>query len=315
LGGWKSHPEREDFWDLQKLKAMGKIIVVSSWGSDVRNNSKVVYYQLKYEAPSIEIPYPPLNRKDQYLKIWKFAQYADAMIHGDCETVKHTPYGTMIPIGIDLEPFDALLKEYKVKDENKSILYAPANQFYKGTHYTESVLKRLSDYYGDRVEIRKIHGLPYQEAIKKYLGRGAAIDDIATFSFGLFALEAAYLGRTVFTTLCKEEYFGYDPKLETPVISVHNDGDFYNKLMEFMESEVTNQQERHREYIRKNFSSAVIAAKYKNLYERLMSGERIEQYISQEWNREFNLFISQQKIDRRDYYPKVTDILFKTWRF
>jgi tetratricopeptide (TPR) repeat protein len=311
FGGWKSHPEREDYWDLRQLKAMGKKIVVSSWGSDVRNNSKVVYYQLKYENPSIEIPYPPLNRKDQYLKIWKFAQYADLMIHGDCETVKHTPFGAMIPIGIDLEPFDSLLREYKASNENKSILYAPANQFYKGTNYTEAVLKRVTDRYGERLEIRKIHGLPYQEAIKKYLGRGAAIDDIATFSFGLFALEAAYLGRTVFTTLRKEEYFGNDPKLETPVTSVHNDNDFYNKLTDFLESDVTNEHECNREYIRKNFSASVIAAKYKNLYERLMSGERTEQYISQEWNQEFNLLIAKQKVDRRDYYPNITDILIK----
>jgi tetratricopeptide (TPR) repeat protein len=99
FGGWKSHPERGDFWDLERIKEMGKRIVVSSWGSDVRNNSKLVYYQLQYENPAIEIPYPPLNRRDQYGKIWKFAQYADAMVHGDSELIKHTPFGSMIPIG------------------------------------------------------------------------------------------------------------------------------------------------------------------------------------------------------------------------
>jgi tetratricopeptide (TPR) repeat protein len=315
FGGWKSHTEREDYWDLQKLKEMGKKIVVSSWGSDVRNNSKIVYYQLKYENQAAIFPYPPLNRKDQYLKIWQFAQYADAIIHGDCETVKHTPFGKMIPIGIDLEPFDLLLEGNKVSDERKSILYAPSNQFYKGTNYTEAVLKKVTARYGERVEIRKIHGLPYREAIKRYLGYGAAVDDIAMFSFGLFALEAMYLGRTVFTTLCKEEYFGKDPKLETPVVSVHNESDFYDKLIEFIELDVMDRQQSSREYVKENFSAVVIASKYKDLYEKLVSGERTEQYVSQKWNEEFNSLIAKQKIDRKDYYPTVTDMLLKNRDF
>ncbi len=310
FGGWKSHAEREDYWDLQNLKKMGKKIIVSSWGSDVRNNSKLVYYQLKYNDPAIQIPYPPLNRKDQYLKIWHFAQYADAIVHGDCELVKHTPYGKMIPIGVDLELFDLLMKENTVTDNRISILYAPSNQFYKGTNYTEAVLKRINERYGEKIEIRKIHGLPYQEAIKRYLGKGAAIDDI-NFAFGLFGVEAMYLGRTVFTTFRKEEYFGEDPKLVAPIISVDNEDDFYNKLAEFIESDYIDRSDSYKKFIRENFSSVVIAERYKNLYEMAMSGEKIEQYVSQDWNKEFNSFISKEKIDKQDYYTKVTDILLK----
>ncbi|MCG6533116.1 MAG: tetratricopeptide repeat protein [Syntrophales bacterium LBB04] len=311
FGGWKSHPEREDYWDLQKLKEMGKKIVVSSWGSDVRNNSKIVYYQLKYEEVSADIPYPPLNRKDQYNKIWKFAQYSDAIVHGDQEVCKHTPNGIMIPGGIDLEPFDLLMAGNRVTDEKKSILYAPSNQFYKGTNYTEAVLKRINDRYGEKIEIRKIHGLPYHEAIKRYLGNGAAVDDIAIFSFGLFTLEAMYLGRSVFATLRKEEYFGDDPKLKAPIINVNNKQDFYNKLVDFIDLDYVDHNDEYKGFILNNFSALVMAQKYKKLYERLLSGEKIEHYISQEWYKEFNLVLCNQKIDKRDYYPKVTDLLLE----
>jgi tetratricopeptide (TPR) repeat protein len=311
FGGWKSHPEREDFWDLERLKAMRKKIVVSSWGSDVRNNSKLVYYQLQYEDPAIEIPYPPLNRRDQYGKIWKFAQYADAMVHGDSELIKHTPFGSMIPIGIDIEPFDLLLKAHPRHPERTSILYAPSNQFYKGTVYTEAVLKRIGARYGGAVEIRKVHGLPYEEAIRRYVGQGAAIDDIAIFSFGLFALEAMYLGRTVFTTFRQEEYFGGDPKREAPIVSVHSEKDFFQKMAAYLDADRTDPLEAYQRFIRERCSSSVIARQYKCLYERLMEGERIEQYVSQEWNREFQSFLAGHKIDVRDYYPQVTDILLK----
>lgn len=311
FGGWQSHPERGDFWDLERIKEMGKRIVVSSWGSDVRNASKLVYYQLQYEDSSMEIPYPPLNSKKQFGKIWKFAQYADAIIHADYETINHTPFGMMIPIGIDLEPFDLLLKEHPRHQEGVSILYAPSNQFYKGTAYAEAVLKRIGARYGERIEIRKIHGLPYEEAIRRYVGQGAAIDDIAIFSFGLFALEAMYLGRTVFTTLRKEEYFGDDMKLMAPIVSVHNEEDFYNKMVSFIETDRPDPIDSYQAFIHERCSCSVIAQQYKILYERLMAGERIEQHVSQGWNREFQSFITGQKIDVRDYYPQVTDILLK----
>jgi len=311
LGGWKSHPERDDFWDLERIKGMGKRIVVSSWGSDVRNNSKLVYYQLKYEDPDIQLPYPPLNRREQYGNIWKFAQYADAMVHGDYETINHTPWGMMIPIGLDLEPFDLLLKNHPGKSDRMSILYAPSNQFYKGTAYAEALLKRITACYGDAVEIRKIHGLPYEEAIKRYVGWGAAIDDIASFSFGLFTLEAMYLGRTVFTTLRKEEYFGDDMKLKAPIVSVYNEEDFYKKMVRFIDGDNRDLLDSYQTFIRERCAASVIARRYQVLYEQLMAGERIEQFVSQAWNREFNNFINGQKVDVRDYYPKVTDILLK----
>jgi hypothetical protein len=290
---------------------MGKKIVVSSWGSDVRNNSKLVYYQLKYEDPTIDIHYPPLNRKDQYLKIWKFARYADAIIHGDCETVKHTPYGNMIPIGIDLEPFDLLMQGYPATSEDTSILYAPSNQFYTGTIYTEAVLKRVSARYANSVEIRKIHGLPYREAIKRYLGHGAAVDDIAIFSFGLFALEAMYLGRTVFTTLCEEEFFGEDPKLDAPVISVHSEEEFFQNMVAYLDGDRADALETNQSFIRERCSASIVARQYQCLYERLMAGERIEQFVSQAWDRELHRLLAGLKVDEGDYYPQVTDILLK----
>jgi tetratricopeptide (TPR) repeat protein len=315
FGGWKSHPERGDFWDLEYLKNLGKKIVVSSWGSDVRNNSKVVYYQLRYEGLPADIPYPPLNRKDQYLKIWKFAQYADAVVHGDSEVVKHAPYGTMIPISIDAELFDGLEGDRKHGRDKLSILHAPSNQFYKGTAYVDDVLQRISGRYGDRIEIRKIQGLSHQEAMRNYLGYGAAIDQIGTIAFGVFALEALYLGRTVFTSFHEGEFLAGDPKIRVPVIAVKNQNDFYDRLVGFLDSDLVDNSENYRRFVLDNFHTDVIARQYRELYERIMSGETIKQYVSQEWYKEFSQLLSNQKIDLRNFYPKVTDLLLQRHEF
>lgn len=309
FGGWRSHPDREPYWDLEYIKNLGKKIVVSSWGSDVRNNSKVVYSQLQFEQAVSEIPYPPLNRKDQYFKIWAFARYADVIVHGDTEVVDHAPHGTMIPILIDLEPFEQLLHDVKSEDAGLSIVYAPTNHFFKGTAYVENVLKKIADRYGERVEIRRVHGIPHQEAVLRYLGKGITIDQIGSFSFGLFALESLYLGRTVVTSLRRGEFFGDDPKLQAPIIPVTNEADFLETVVRTIESGALNKGPEYREYVRDNFGADIVASKYKALYEQLMAGERIAQYVGNDWYGEFNSLISNRKIDLRDYYPKVTDLL------
>ncbi|HPX12105.1 MAG TPA: tetratricopeptide repeat protein [Syntrophales bacterium] len=315
FGGWKSHPDRDDYWDLRMLKDMGKKIVVTSWGSDVRNNSKVIYYQLRYEGAGNCIPYPPLNRRDQYFKIWKFAQYADAVIHSDHEVVKHAPYGNMIPICIDEELLDGLAGGEERGTGKVSVIHAPSNQFYKGTPYVNEVLQKISGRYGDRVEIRRIQGLSHREALGKYAGYGAAIDQIGSISFGLFALEALYLGRTVFTSFQEDEFFGDDPKMRTPVIAVKNQEDFHDRLVRFLDSEPVDRTGEHRRFILDNFSAAVVARQYRDLYERLLSGKTLRHYVSQEWHREFSLLLSNRKVDERDFYPRVTDVLLRRRAF
>jgi len=309
FGGWKSHPDRDNYWDLEFLKNLGKKIVVSCWGSDIRNNSKIVYYQLKYEQIEDNIPIPPLNRKDQYYKIWKFAQYADTIVFGSGNGVVHAPYGTMIPIGIDLEPFDHLLCNKQTENRVVSIVHAPSNHFYKGSAYVEKILEKIRKAYGSKIEIRIIHGLPHDEAMKQYFGKGIAIDQIGSFAFGLFALEMLYLGRKVFTSLHKEELFCKCPKLTAPIIHVSDENDFYAKLIYCIEKGFDEDSNANINYVRDNFSSSVIANRYKKLYEKLMSNANIEQYVSQTWYREFNLLLANKKVDTRGYYPKVTDIL------
>ena len=310
FGGWRSHPEQEIYWDLKVLKDLGKKIIVSSWGSDVRNNSKIIYYQLKFEAPHLDLPYPPLNTKKQYLKIWKFSQYADAMINGDSETLKHMPFGTMIPIGIDLEPFQEIGRECLKNSSQFSILYAPSNTLYKGSKYTKKILDRITAKYGDRIEIRKIHGLPYKEAIKQYPGFGIAVDDI-NFSFGLFALEAMALGRTVFCSRRDNEFVKNDPKLIAPVVSVFNEEDFFNRMVDFIENPNRMNPPALEQFVTEHFSGEVIADQYKKMYEMLLSEEKIPSLVSQDWMKEFDRFIQGKKIDQNDYYPKVTDLLLQ----
>ncbi len=314
FGGWKSHPEREDYWDLQKLKEMGKKIVVSSWGSDVRNNSKIVYYQLAFEELSSDIPYPPLNRKNQYYKIWKFSQHADAVIHGDTEHRRHTPYGMMIPIPIDPEPLDAVRADTDQNTNKFSIIAAPSNQFYKGSQYALRLVERIKTRYGNTIDFRMIHGQAYAEALKSYVGTGIAIEGI-NFTTGLFALEAMYLGRRVLCCMKAKEFSPGDPKLSPLFLSVNNEEELFQQAVACIEGQVPIEAEALKDFVHDHFSADVVASQYKELYEKMVANEVLSFTVNRQWMTEFDFFIKQQKIDQRDYYPRVTDLLIRKKRW
>ena len=82
-------------------------------------------------------------------------------------------------------------------------------------------------------------------------------------------------------------------------------------MVSFVESDRRDPIDSFQAFIRERCSSSVIARQYQGLYEQLMAGERIEQYVSQEWNREFHRFLAGQQVDERDYYPQVTDLLLR----
>jgi glycosyltransferase involved in cell wall biosynthesis len=309
FGGWNSHPERGPYWDLAALKAMGKKLVFSSFGSDVRNNSKIIYYQLKYEDPGLTLPYPPLGTRPQYVKLWQIAQYADAVVAGDTELSPHVPFShAMIPIPIDLEPLEGLRAAPRPKDETFSILHAPSNNLLKGSRYILKVLEELRAAYGDTIEMRLVHGIPAQEALKLYPGRGIAIDQI-NMTLGLFALEAMYLGRPVICSLRPEEFAPDDPKVAAPVVRVANEAGLREATTDFIEGRRSLGAGELADYVVQNHGAERIAALYKDLYERLLSGHALPARVGQRWLAQFDRLIKGQKIDADDYYSKVTDLL------
>jgi len=310
FGGWRSHPDREEYWDLQAIKELGKKIIVSSWGSDVRNNSKIIYYQLMFDDNNIVLPYPPLNRKDQFLNIWKFSQYADAIIHGDTEHRRHTPFGKTIPIPIDPEPYDAVRTAIDQVDNKFSILTAPSNQFYKGSKYALRLMDKLKSQYGDHLDYRIIHGQSYEEALKSYPGTGLAIEGI-NFTTGLFALEAMYLGRRVLCCMKANEFSIEDPKLSPLFLSVNNEHELYEQAVACIKGQIPIGSEILKDFVLEHFSAEKVARQYKDIYEKVLANEPLSFIINREWLREFDLFIRQQKIDQRDYYPQVTDLLIR----
>ncbi|MBW2322573.1 MAG: hypothetical protein JRF41_03475 [Deltaproteobacteria bacterium] len=307
FGGWNAFPERGPAWDLEALKRMGKKIVFYCVGSEIRNNSKIIYNQLKFLLPELDIPAPPLNRLEQYQKIWLLTKYADALVCGDSETQPHLPFSKMILHPIDLEPLDSRQKDNPGL-EKISLLHAPSNNLYKGTDIVHPVMEKIKSEYTDRVEIRLIQNVAHDKALELYRGHGPAIDQI-NMSFGLFALEAMAFGRPVICSVRPGTFSPDDPKASAPIWSVLTMQELETALREYIDGRRDYDPESMRTYVREHHGGEALARQWKDLYQSLLDGERQYFYISQKWYEEFDRVIRGQVVDQAGYYHLASDIL------
>lgn len=305
--GWRSHTEFEPYWDLRVLKEMGKKIVVSCFGTDIRNRSKITYYQLKYQYPEVNLPYPPLNQGPQYYRTWQFAKYADAFVCGDTECLKHSPYGLSIPIPIDLEPLEPI-RNSADPDQPLSIVHAPTSHLSKGTDMIMKALEKLKVRFPGRFDIRLVQKVSHEEALKMYTGPGLAVDQL-TFGFGLFSLESMYLGRPVICSFRREEYLPSDPKCLAPVISVNNEEEFLEKAGGYLEGQHRLDGQDLTDYVVRHHSGDKVAAQYKELYETIMDNQPVMQQVNSRWLAEYDLILNRQFGKLAHWYTQATDFL------
>ncbi len=309
-GGWQSGLNSDPDWDLKLLKDMGKKIVFYCVGSELRNNSKVIYYHLKHMHAGLNIPRPPLNQSHRYGQIWRILKYADAIVCSDSETQNHSPISIRIPNPIDLEPLESISTEYN-KNEKITILHAPSNNVLKGTEFLLNVCEELKRKYNDRFELRLIQKMPHEEALTHYPGRGPAVDQI-NMAFGLFALEAMYLGRPTICSLQTSEFQSDDPKTIAPVWSVDNRKQFKDVLESFILDEISYDPEVGRQYVRDHFSGEVVAEQFAGLFEALINNKPVHHMITQQWFREMERYLAGQPVDNKNYYTTVTDFFLAT---
>ena len=148
-----------------------------------------------------------------------------------------------------------------------------------------------------------------------YAGRGVAIDEINFCFGGLFLLESMYLGQPVVVSPNKEEYLDSDPKVNAPLIAVRNEEDLFEKVCDVLDNSdewlSASRRQAMSEYVREHFSGEVAAEQYGRLYEQLVDHQPVPFYVSQTWMNEYDLMIKGKRVDWRNYYPIVTDLLFR----
>ncbi|HIH20696.1 TPA: glycosyltransferase family 4 protein [Candidatus Micrarchaeota archaeon] len=163
--------------DAPLLKAMGKKVVYTHWGSDIRFKG---------------VPWH------------SFSRFCDLRYVGSPDLIEWAPKGTpWLPYPIDLDYWkaDDAKKTSKGKASNRKgnavkILHAPTNRAIKGT---ETVLKAIEALKaeGQPVELMLLENIPHSK-VKDFYGKAdIVVDQLVTGFYGTFACETMALGKAV----------------------------------------------------------------------------------------------------------------------
>ena len=200
-GGYLSYTPLKWF-ELPIFKAAGKKIVVSPYGGDVTQPSKV---KDKYKwniALFYEEDYPLVNERAVQRKIEYFTRYADYII-GVGELMEYLPrYDIVLPMNstIDLDEWESL---YKERGDVIKIVHAPNHRALKGTKYLITACNELKKE-GYPIELVMVEKMTNVEAKKIFEQADIIADQFIIGWYALFAAEGMALGKPVLCFLRDE---------------------------------------------------------------------------------------------------------------
>tara|TARA_B100000795_G_C22762082_1_gene424060 strand:- start:251 stop:1387 length:1137 start_codon:yes stop_codon:yes gene_type:complete len=122
-------------------------------------------------------------------------------------------------LGLIANPINTELLEFMpLKITEKVIIFHGinrANYYKKGSDYFEEALEIIQNKYPNKLEIKTVESLPYEEYIKTYNEAHIVLDQVLAYDQGYNALEAMAKGKVVFTGA--EEEFNLHYQLENKV--------------------------------------------------------------------------------------------------
>ena len=175
----------------------------------------------------------------------------------------HPKYLGLIANPINIE----LLKFTPLKVKEKVIIFHGINRenyYKKGSDYFEEALEIIQNKFQNKVEIKIVESLPYNEYIKTYNEAHIVLDQVLAYDQGYNALEAMSKGKVVFTGAEKEFYEYYNLK-KTVAINALPDA---QKIADSLEELIINPDKiieigkNAREFIQKEHHYKTIAQKY-----------------------------------------------------
>lgn len=263
-------------FDLAYFHALGKGIVVTYQGCDVRQKSVCErLFDVEGCSYCTNPCSPELDRHKAYL-VEGFDRYADAifalnpdLLHVLPERAEFLPYST-----IDLAEWDPVPP--RSDPDRFTILHAPTNRGLKGTEFILGAVEALKDRHPE-VELLLVENVPHDQVRGLYERADLVIDQLLLGWYGGFAVEAMALGRPVMCYIREEDlrYIPQQMREEMPIISADPDS-----ILDVLEDVFQNRRHlpelgrRSREYVERWHDPLKLAERTKATYERILAGKR-----------------------------------------
>ena len=259
--------------DLPILRALGKKIVVTYQGCDIRQKS---FCTANFAVSACTEPgcYGGIcnSRTDaaRRRRADKFGRYAHKMF------ALNPDHLHVLPSEAEFLPYSNVdLTEWLPSPRNKKdrfvILHSPTDRVAKGTKDILEAIEKLKRSYKD-VELLLVEGLPHSRVRELYAQADLAVDQLLIGWYGGFAVEMMALGKPVVCYI-REEDLRFIPgqmKDDLPIINADR-STVYDVLVELVEDrdKLSLIGERSRAYVERWHDPMKIAERMKEVYESL----------------------------------------------
>ena len=257
--------------DLAYFRALGKGIVVTYQGCDVRQKSECVR---RFDIDACSHCADPCSETFDAHKAYMvrgFDKYADAIysLNPDLMWVlpkraEFLPYAT-----IDLEEWNPLPP---ASGETFTILHAPTNRGVKGTECIIAAVGKLKESHPE-VELLLVENTPHHEVRALYERADLVVDQLLLGWYGGFAVEAMALARPVVAYIREQDmvFVPDEMRADIPVINATPD-----TILTVLTGAVEHRDRlavvgaRSRAYVERWHDPMKIAARTKAAYERIL---------------------------------------------
>jgi hypothetical protein len=263
---WSSFDKQ--FNDFEKLKKLGKKVIVVFVGDDVRWYPAMEQEFKKYGLDPIEYDdkfFHGLGSRLNFMR--KAEKYADFIFSRlDQAQLQLRPYYRW-----NMIVFPEKYKERNIQSVRPLVIHAPSNSSVKGTKYVVKAVDELKAS-GLDFEFKLIQNLPHLEAVKLYEQSDIVIDQLLCPGTGKLATEALACGKVVMGIMAYDTYPQKNPA-DCPVVDV-NKYTIKNKLQELICDHAQRSQLAllSRKYVERELD----VRKFCNTVKSLILGEKIE---------------------------------------
>ena len=263
--------------DLPILKMLGKKIVMTYCGSDIRLHEVELrrnpYAHLIADVGKFGASYDRRKRRRMWwqgLFVDRFTAVRNLYAHA-VTVIPPRKIERSIEVNTTVDTSAYVPKGYTTKDV-PTIIHAPSSPKFKGTEYIEEAIAEL-ERRGYKFEYRRLRGVPNDEAHRIYREEADIIvDQLLGGGFGTLAVEGMYYGRPVCCYLIDEIYQIYP---DCPIVNCNVDN-FRDKLAWLIDrpEERIRLGAEGRAFVEKHFSRDEVNRKVWELYHELMGGRR-----------------------------------------
>jgi glycosyltransferase involved in cell wall biosynthesis len=192
-------PMPRGFFDIPKLRSMGKCVILATHGTEYRPIQKFLSKDKFAQNDNVDdLLRMGVGVVDE--KALLRLQYAQATANGivtyDNEMAAYFDYDAVVGRALDLNEFPVVGIDKTRRGKDIVVVHAPSNLEVKGTVWVRQAVEELRSE-GLEFDYRELHGVPQSEVMREVRNADIVIDQFRTGWYGVFATEAMAYGKPV----------------------------------------------------------------------------------------------------------------------